>query len=83
MDVAPSESIFTSDLHDSVVFNVENENAISHDGTKVFRHLLGCQCTASSAIKFQSASFEPAKVVQPDHIQPDIPDRVNLPRKVK
>ena len=47
--------------------NVKNENATSHDHTKVFGQSI------SSSVKFQSASLEHAEVVQQDYIHPDIP----------
>ena len=51
--------------------NVENENAASHDHTKVFGQPVSCQSTSSS-VKFQSALLEHAEVVQQDYIQTDI-----------
>ena len=51
--------------------HVENENATSHDHTKVFGLPVSCQSTSSS-VKFQSASLEHAKVVQQNYIQTDI-----------
>ena len=71
VDVAPGKSISTSDLRDAVESNVENENATSHDHTKVFGQPVSCQSTSSS-VKFQSASLEHAEVVQQDYIQTDI-----------
>ena len=62
IDVAPGKSISTSDLRDAVESNVENENATSHDHTKVFGQPVGRQSTSSS-VKFQSASLEHAEVV--------------------
>ena len=67
IDVAPGKSIFSSDLRDAVESNVENENATSHDHTKVFGQPVGCQSTSFS-VKFQSASLEHAEVVQQDYI---------------
>ena len=55
IDVAQGKSISTCDLYEAVECNVENENATSHNHTKVFGHPFGCQSTSSS-IKFQSAS---------------------------
>ena len=71
IDVAPGKSISTSDLCDAVESNVENENATSHDHTKVFGQPVSCKST-SSAVKFQSASLEHAEAVQQDYIQTDI-----------
>ena len=62
IDVSPGKSISTLDLRDAVEPNVENENAISHDHTKVFGQPVGCQ-SISSSVKFQSASLEHAEVV--------------------
>ena len=81
-DVAPGKSISTSDLRDAVESNVENENATSHDHTKVFGQPVDCQSTSSS-VKFQSASLEHAEVVQQDYIQPNIPGPSGLTSQSK
>ena len=62
IDVVPDKSISTSDLRDAVESNVKNENATSHDHTKVFGQPVCCQ-SISSSVKFQSASLEHAEVV--------------------
>ena len=62
--------------------NVENENATSHDHTKVFGQPVSCQSTSSS-VKFQSPSSEHAEVVQQDYIQTDIPGPSGLTSQSK